>query len=54
MKKDELKKKVNDVGHAIDDGVEAAAEKHNFAKWQVWLGLAAAVLLVALVAKVWL
>jgi hypothetical protein len=37
MDKDQIKTKVNEIGHAIDDKVEASAIKHNESKWKVWL-----------------
>jgi uncharacterized membrane protein YjjP (DUF1212 family) len=43
----QVQKKLDNAGHKADDAVEAVAEKHNFEKWQVWLGV-----LVALMAAV--
>lgn len=46
MDKEQIKSKVINVGqevdnagHKIDDFVEDTAEKHNYPKWKIWLGL---------------
>ena len=48
MDKDQIKNKVDNAGHKVDDWVEATAEKHSFPKWKVWLGIAVALSLVGL------
>ena len=48
MDKEQIKNKIDNTGHVVDDWVEDTAEKHSFPKWKVWLGLAVALLLVGL------
>jgi len=48
MDKEQIKNKVDNTSHKIDDRVEDTAEKHNYPKWKVWLGLAVTLLLVGL------
>ena len=37
-----MDKKINEVGHKIDDGIEQISEKHGFTKFQTWLYVALA------------
>ena len=52
MDKEKLVTKVDETGHKIDDFVENTAEKHNYPKWKVWLGIAAVLVLVGLAVAV--
>jgi hypothetical protein len=52
MDKAKITKKINQVGHAIDDHVENTAAKHKFTKFQVWVGLGIGVLAIVGAAKV--
>jgi len=48
MDKQKLVIKVDETGHEIDDFVEDTAEKHNYPKWKIWLGIAVVLVLVGL------
>ena len=39
MNKEQIKTKITETGHEIDDYVEDTAEKHNYPKWKIWLGM---------------
>jgi len=40
MNKEQIKTKITETGHEVDDWVEDTATKHNYPKWKVWLGMA--------------
>ena len=48
MDKQKFVTKVTEAGHEIDDFVEDTAEKHNYPKWKIWLGIAVVLVLVDL------
>ena len=52
MNKEQIKTKITETGHEIDDFVEDTAANHNYPKWKVWLGIAAVLVLVGLAAAV--
>jgi len=41
--KEEIKNKLDEVGHKIDDKVEEVSAEKGIPKWAVWLGLAVVV-----------
>lgn len=53
MNKQEIKTKVDELGHKIDDGVENYAEKHSYSKGQVWLLATGALCLIGLAVYVY-
>lgn len=44
MDKEQIKNKANEVGNKVDSWAEEKAEKHNFTKTQVFVGVAIGVL----------
>ena len=46
MSKEKVVKKIDEVGHQIDNWVDGTAEKHAFPKWKVWVGIGIAALAV--------
>lgn len=46
-----MQKKLEEVGHKLDDFVEKKSEKHSFTKFQIWLGLLMGAITVVAVVK---